>query len=119
MSDDGGREQDPLLPIRDMEGFCENVISRTDGLDFAAFTSDAILYEATLWNIALMGEAVTNVAVEIEEGHPEVPWGVIVRTRNRIIHRYWAIRDDIIWEIITEDLPVLLPMLRAVLVDSE
>ena len=51
MSDDRGRGRDPFLPIRDMVGFCEKIMSRTDGLDFAAFTSNAILYEATLWNI--------------------------------------------------------------------
>ena len=110
---------DPLLPIRDMVEFCENIMSRTDGLNFAAFTSRRILYEATLWNIALMGEAVTNISDEIEETYPEVPWGVIVRTRNRIIHQYWAIREHVIWSIVTDDLPLLLPMLRTILADSE
>ena len=119
MPDDGDRGPDPLTPVRDMVRFCENVMSRTDGLGFVAFTSSAVLYESTLWNIALMGEAVTNVADEIEEAHPEVPWGQIVRTRNRIIHRYWAIRENIIWSIATDDLPALLPMLRAILADSE
>ena len=51
MSDGGDRGPDPFVSIRDMVGFCETIMSRTDGLDFDAFTSSAILYEATLWNI--------------------------------------------------------------------
>ena len=102
-----------------MVGFCENIMSWTSGLDFAAFSSNAILYQATLWNIALMGEAVTNVADEIEAAHPEVPWGLIVNARNRLIHRYWSIRADYIWAIVGADVPALLPMLRAILAESE
>ena len=102
-----------------MVGFCENIISWTDGVDYAAFASNMILYHATLWNIALMGEAVTNVADEIEAAHPEVPWGSIVNARNRIIHHYWAIRADVIWGIVTNDIPELLPMLQAILSESE
>ena len=119
MSSDAGREQDPFISIRNMVDFCENIISWTDGVDFAAFTSNTILYHATLWNIALIGEAVTNVSDEIEAAHPEVPWGSIVSARNHIIHRYWGIRDDLIWEIVADDLPVLLPLLQAILSESE
>lgn len=102
-----------------MVGFCEKIIIRTGGLSASEFIADSMLYEATLWNIVLMGEAVTNVPDEIEEAHPEIPWSAIVRTRNRLIHRYWKIAAEAVWDIVASDVPALLPMLRAILVDSE
>ena len=119
MSDGGDRGPDPFVSIRDMVGFCETIMSRTDGLDFDAFTSSEILYEATLWNIALIGEAVTNVSDEIEDAYPQIPWQAMVDARNRLVHQYWKISENLVWNIVAIDVPALLPMLRAILADSE
>ena len=107
------------MPVRDMAGFCEKIIDRTRGLSASEFTTDPVLYEAVLWNLALLGEAVTNVPDEIEEAHTEVAWSAIVDMRNRLIHQYWKIASDTVWDIVASDIPDLLPMLRAIVADSE
>ncbi len=44
--------------------------------------------------------------------HPDVPWRLIVATRNRVIHAYLGIDDDTVWSIIQDDIPALLTALQ-------
>ena len=45
--------------------------------------------------------------------NPQIPWRLIIATRNRLIHSYLGIDNDTLWSIIRSDVPVLLPNLRA------
>jgi len=71
-----------------------------------------------LRNLELIGEAATHIPEEIRTAHSEIPWRMIVATRNRLIHAYLGIDDDIIWSIIQEDIPALLPLLLALKKDQ-
>ena len=46
--------------------------------------------------------------------HPQVPWRLVVATRNRLVHGYLGIDNDTLWSIVVSDVPALLPKLRAV-----
>ncbi|MYA97503.1 MAG: DUF86 domain-containing protein [Nitrospinae bacterium] len=95
--------------------FCEKVFSYTDGLDQAAFVADSLVYDATLRNLELIGEAATRVPEEVCEAHPEIDWRGIIGTRNRLAHGYLGIDNDTVWDIIQIDVPGLLPELRKIL----
>lgn len=64
-------------------------------------------YDATLRNLELLGEAATHVAQDLRDQAPELPWRQVIATRNRLIHAYLGIDDDIIWSIVTDDVPAL------------
>ena len=64
-------------------------------------------YDATLRNLELMGEAATRVSPEIRDKAPQLPWRQVVATRNRLIHAYLGIDDDIVWSIVVDDIPAL------------
>ena len=98
--------------LDDMIGFTEKVIAYTDGLDQAAFVASGLHYDATLRNLELMGEAATHIPDSIRGAHPQVPWRLIIATRNRLIHGYLGIDNDTLWSIVKDDIPVLLPQLR-------
>lgn len=101
--------------VKDMIGFCETVLSYTDGLDRKTFVANTPVYDASLRNIELIGEAATHVPDSIRVQYPEIPWRSIVGMRNQIIHVYLDVDDDIIWRTIQEDIPLLLPKLRGML----
>jgi uncharacterized protein with HEPN domain len=69
-------------------------------------------YDATVRNLELMGEAATHIPPTIREAHPAIPWRQIIATRNRLIHGYLGIDNDILWSIIQDDIPALLPQLK-------
>ena len=103
------------LYVRDMIDFCERVLSYTEGMNQDTFVGNALVYDATLRNLGLIGEAATRVPESVREAHPEIPWRAIIGARNRIIHVYLGIDDDIIWTIIQDDVPAILPDLRSLL----
>ena len=87
----------------------------TEGLDQAAFVADTRTYDATLRNIELIGEAATHIPAEVQKAHPGVSWHAIVGARNRLAHGYLQISDSVIWSIVEDAIPALLPELRTIL----
>lgn len=95
-----------------MIGFAEKVLAYTDGMDQGAFVASALTYDATLRNLELIGEAASRVPAGVREQHVEIPWRLMSATRNRLIHAYLGIDDDIVWSLIRDDIPPLLEQLR-------
>lgn len=100
--------------LDDMVAFAEKVLTYTQGLDQAEFVRDELTYDATLRNLELIGEAATHVPDDVRSNHPEIPWRLIIATRNRLIHAYLGIDDDTVWSIIRDDIPRLLQALKDV-----
>lgn len=99
--------------IGDMIAFAEKVIAYTSGLDQQAFVADGRTLDATLRNLELLGETASHVPPEVQAATPQVPWRMIVATRNRLIHGYLGIDNDTLWSIVVTDVPALLPALRS------
>ena len=112
MSEPVGREW--RFYIDDMIAFAEKVVAYTNGLDQQAFVASGLVYDATLRNLELIGEAATHVPDDVRVAHPQVPWRLVVATRNRLIHGYLGIDNDTLWSIVVSDVPALLPTLRTV-----
>ncbi len=100
--------------LEDMISFAQKVLLYTDGLEKDGFISRGLAYDATLRNLELIGEAATRVPDEIRVNNPDVPWRLIIATRNRLIHAYLGIDDDTIWSIIHDDIPILLSTLEKI-----
>ncbi len=97
--------------LDDMMAFAEKVLVYTDGLDQVGFIGNGINYDATLRNMELIGEAATHIPDDIKRMNPEIPWRLVIATRNRLIHGYLGIDDDTLWSIIHSDIPTLLQQL--------
>lgn len=80
----------------------------------ASFVASGINYDATLRNLELIGEAATHVPKNVQSQHADIPWRLVIATRNRLIHGYLGIDDDTVWSIIQEDVPVLLSALEQI-----
>jgi uncharacterized protein with HEPN domain len=98
--------------LDNMIDFAGKVLVYTDGLDQAGFVANGLTYDATLRNLELIGEAATHIPDEVRAAHSEIPWRMIIATRNRLIHGYLGIDDDTLWSLIQDDVPELLPLLQ-------
>ena len=65
-----------------MLDFGEKVLVYTNGLDEDAFVADTLVYDATLRNIQLIGEAATHVPVKVREAHDDIPWRAIMASET-------------------------------------
>lgn len=94
--------------MRQALAFCEG---RTRGdLD-----DDTMLEFALTRAIEIIGEAANKVSHETQASCPEVPWPSIVAMRNRIVHAYFDVSRDRLWETVQDDIPPLLDTLQGIL----
>ena len=100
--------------IDDMLGFCERVMAFTKDISLSEFVDDPMRYDATVRNIELIGEAATHIPDAFRRTHADMPWRMIIATRNQLIHGYVGIDDDVLWSIVQTDIPILVEQLRSV-----
>ena len=106
------RQREWRFYLDDMIDFAGKALTYTSEMDQESFIASGLTYDATLRNLELIGEAATHIPDDVRAAHPEIPWRMIIATRNRLIHGYLGIDDDTLWSIIQDDLPELLPLLK-------
>jgi len=70
-------------------------------------TSNRLKQSAIIREIEIIGEAVKNISENIKNKHKEIEWKDIVGTRDKMIHHYFGVDLNIVWDIIKKDLPKL------------
>lgn len=88
-----------------------------DGLSKEQFLADKDVRDATIRRLEIIGEAVKNISRQLREAHKDIEWNKIAGTRDRVIHRYFSVDFDIVWQIIQADLPELRKKLQILLND--
>jgi uncharacterized protein with HEPN domain len=79
-----------------------------------AFFDDLMVQSAILHRLALLGEACRGVSPELRAEHPEIPWPQIVGFRNVVIHEYFGLDLELVWEIVAEHIATLGEQLNSV-----
>ena len=89
-----------------------------DGKDQDAFRGSDLLRSAVVQKLSVIGEAAARLSDELKARTPEVPWAQIVGFRNILIHAYFGIDWDVVWEAATNRCPELRTQIAAIL-DSQ
>ena len=103
------------LRVEDILGAIAAIGSYTGGMTRESFTVDRRTVDAVMHNIMILGEAAGGIPDDVAIRHPDMPWDKMRAIRNVVVHAYFGIRKEILWETIQHDLPPLVPLLRAVL----
>ena len=100
-----------LLHIRD----CLDRIFEYTREGRAAFLADTRTQDAVIRNLEVIGEAAKNVPEDIRAAHPEIEWRKMAGLRDILIHRYFGIDVEIIWDVLQHKLPGLAAQVRRIL----
>ncbi|MBI2346261.1 MAG: DUF86 domain-containing protein [Deltaproteobacteria bacterium] len=107
---------------RDYKVYLEDIVEAigkireyTTGLPVESFLRDSKTIDAVVRNLEIVGEAIKNVPEEIRMQHLDIEWRKIAGLRDILIHEYFGIDSDIIWDIIQNKLPVLEAQVRTIL----
>ncbi len=79
------------------------------------FDNDIVLRLALTHLVQVIGEAAQQVSKELQATYPEVPWHEIIGMRNRIVHDYLNVDEDVVWQVVQDDLPQLVHALEQIL----
>jgi uncharacterized protein with HEPN domain len=98
------RVEDILDAIAEIRAFI-------DGMDFQAFQKDVKTLKAVELDFIVIGEAANQIPDEVEARNPQVPWLLMRAMRNRLVHVYFSVSAQLLWDTIQKDLPALVPPL--------
>jgi uncharacterized protein with HEPN domain len=111
--------RDDRIRLQHMLDSAREAISFADGRTRADLDANRMLALSLVKCIEIVGEAAARVGEETRQQVPQIPWQDIVGMRNRLIHAYYDIDLDRVWDTIIADLPALVPLLEAALSDPE
>jgi uncharacterized protein with HEPN domain len=92
--------QDILSAIKKIDSYSKNI-------SFAKFREDELLIDAIVRNLEIIGEAAKNIPSSVRDKYEDIEWKKIAGLRDILIHEYFGVDIDILWDIIKNKLPEL------------
>ena len=99
--------QDILDSVNDIERF-------TKDMGFKEFLKDRKTVYAVVRAIEIIGEATKNISRAIKSKYPEIPWKKMAGMRDKLIHEYFGVDLEILWEVVKKDIPMVKPLIKKV-----
>ena len=106
------RDQDFVLDIQEA---IQRILEYTAGMDWERFIIDYKTQDAVVRNLEIIGEAAKNISDDLRQQYPEIPWKDMAGTRDRLMHHYFGVNQEIVWQIVREDLPTLVEKIDVIL----
>ena len=108
-------KRDPETTLRQILTHAREAVQICLGRTRSDLDSDRLLNLALTRLIEIIGEAAYRLPDSVKEKYPDFPWLEMIGARNRLIHGYDSVDFDILWVIITRDLPLIIHKLEEIL----
>lgn len=107
--------QHDLIRVRHMLTAAKEAMEFAAGKTRKNLEKDRIRVLAIIKSIEIIGEAASKVTEEFKSDNKYIPWNDIISMRNRLIHAYFDVNLDIVWQTVKSDLPDLIKALEKIL----
>ena len=99
--------------LADIEEAADKIIRYVRSMTFDEFCDDSKTVDAVIRNLEVIGEATKNISEGLKSQSPEIAWRGMAGLRDRLIHNYFGVDVEIVWNIAVDELPLLLENLYA------
>ena len=103
-----------LVYVGHMLDMARKAVGKIQGLSREAYDADENLRLALIHLIQVIGEAARQVSREFSDTHPEIQWSDIIGMRHKVVHDYLGVDEDIVWQVVSKDLPKLVAALEPI-----
>jgi uncharacterized protein with HEPN domain len=114
------------VSLREWQVYIEDIVEAVDRimrysapLTAETFGTNTLVVDAVVRNFTVIGEAARNVPPQVEERYPHVAWAKMRGMRNVVVHVYFSVDVDIVWDAATPDPPPLVAALRVILAENQ
>ncbi len=104
--------------LGDIREAIQRVRDYTAGMDYREFVADTKTQDAVVRNIEIIGEAAKHLSGQVRQRYPHMPWKQMAGARDRLIHHYFGVNIDIVWQIADAELPMVQSILERIVPDE-
>lgn len=112
-------ENEDRIRIQHMIDAAEEALSFVSGIDKSKFTEKRILILSVIKDVEIVGEAASKISEQIKLKYSEIPWKDIIGMRNRLIHGYFDVNINLVWNTTKYNLPPLINSLKQILTEEK
>jgi uncharacterized protein with HEPN domain len=110
---------------RDIRDYLQDILNTIDlvesfvaNMTFDEFQTDPKTSFAVIRALEIIGEATKNIPSNIRDQYPQIPWKGFAGMRDKLIHAYFGVNIEVVWDTIQQDLPQLRPVIHQILQNS-
>lgn len=104
--------------LQDMLENAKRAIQFAAGMNYETFAKDDKTIYAVIRAVEIIGEAAVNIPEDVRSKYPDIPWRDIKGMRNKLVHQYFGVNMEVVWQTIHEDLPMIIGVLEKI-IDQE
>src|SRR5438552_2963419 len=91
--------------LSDIREALDRITNYVAGMSYEGFLSDKKTQDAVIRNLEILGEAAKKISGQVRSAYPAIPWKSMAGARDRLIHHYFGVNLDIVWNIVATELP--------------
>jgi len=111
-------KQDEVF-IRHILDEIDFLIDSSKGLEYEVLIKDETLKRAFVRSLEVIGEATKNISSQFRQKHPDIEWRELAGLRDKLIHRYFGVNWEIVWDFVKNKLPQLKERIEGILKEME
>lgn len=104
--------------LNDILEATQRISTYVDQMSYKEFLDDLKTQDAVVRNLEIIGEATRQISEPIRQKAPGIPWSSLIGMRNKLIHEYFGVNLDIVWNVIQEDLEDLVTAVNHLLAND-
>jgi uncharacterized protein with HEPN domain len=111
-------KQDEVF-IRHVLDEIDFLIDSSKDLGYEGLIKDETLKRAFVRSLEVIGEATKNISSEFRQKHPDIEWRELTGLRDKLIHRYFGVKWEIVWDVVKSKIPQLKERIEGILKEME